>query len=451
MGIYKLPKNQWTKDGRKYKYYWNEKDKSGKWKKKFSQAYKTKLDAMNAEREFLNNKIEFGGDMDMTFGTLTDQYIESQKNKVRRRTMETYLKRRKYFTSFENVKLKDMDGNLYHKFQQELWDKPIKCSSRNDIQKFLKIIQHSKKFQKKLNISFDDYAQLYISFELEITLCDDKYGSFIKINDYEKKYYHIYFDDKKEEIQRDYLDKEDKVNKIKIIVDKQAEILKKLFYNCTCIKTINFKHFYITNIANMSEMFYGCSSLKELDLTNFKTNNANDMSYMFYGCSSLIELNLTNFKTNNVNDMSNMFSGCTSLKELNLTNFNTDNVYDMSEMFSGCTSLKELNLTNFNTNNVNNMSYMFSGCTSLIKLNLTSFKTDSVEDMSWMFNWCSSLKELNLTNFNTNNVNDMSYMFSNCSSLKELNLTNFSTNNVINKSHMFDGCPSEIRKKISEI
>ena len=58
MGIYKLPKNQWTKDGRKYKYYWNEKDKSGKWKKKFSQAYKTKLDAMNAEREFLNNKVE---------------------------------------------------------------------------------------------------------------------------------------------------------------------------------------------------------------------------------------------------------------------------------------------------------------------------------------------------------------------------------------------------------
>ena len=107
MGIYKLPKNQWTKDGRKYKYYWNEKDKSGKWKKKFSQAYKTKLDAMNAEREFLNNKVEFGGDMDMTFGTLTDQYIESQKNKVRKRTMETYLKRRRYFADFENVKLKE--------------------------------------------------------------------------------------------------------------------------------------------------------------------------------------------------------------------------------------------------------------------------------------------------------------------------------------------------------
>ena len=50
MGIYKLPKKEWTKDGRKYKYYWNEKDKNGKWHKRFSKAYKTKLDAMNAER-----------------------------------------------------------------------------------------------------------------------------------------------------------------------------------------------------------------------------------------------------------------------------------------------------------------------------------------------------------------------------------------------------------------
>lgn len=29
------------------------KDKNGKWHKRFSKAYKTKLDVMNAEREFL--------------------------------------------------------------------------------------------------------------------------------------------------------------------------------------------------------------------------------------------------------------------------------------------------------------------------------------------------------------------------------------------------------------
>ena len=90
MGIYKLPKKRWTKDGRKYKFYWNEKDESGKWHKRFSIAYETKLDAMNAEREFLNEQVAYSGDMNMTFGELTNQYILFQKNKVRRRTLETY-------------------------------------------------------------------------------------------------------------------------------------------------------------------------------------------------------------------------------------------------------------------------------------------------------------------------------------------------------------------------
>ena len=76
MGIYKLPKKRWTKDGRKYKFYWSEKDESGKWIKKFSPAYATKVEAMNAERDFLNEKETFSGDMNMTFGELTDQYVE---------------------------------------------------------------------------------------------------------------------------------------------------------------------------------------------------------------------------------------------------------------------------------------------------------------------------------------------------------------------------------------
>ena len=140
MGIYKMPQKDWTKDGRKYRFYLDEKGPDGKWKKKFSKTFKTKTEAMNAEREFLLSSGEFSGDMEMTFGQLTDQYIEAQKNKVRRRTLETYINRRKYFSKFEKVKLKDMDGNLYHEFQQDLWNMPTMCTSKNDVQKFLKIV-----------------------------------------------------------------------------------------------------------------------------------------------------------------------------------------------------------------------------------------------------------------------------------------------------------------------
>ncbi len=140
MEIYKLPKKRWTKDDRKYKFYWSEKDESGKWTKKFSPAYATKVEAMNAERDFLNEKETFSGDMNMTFGELTDQYVAYQKNRVRRRTLETYLKRRRYFTKFENLKLRELDGEVYHQFQQDMWSKDLKSSSRNDVQKFLKAI-----------------------------------------------------------------------------------------------------------------------------------------------------------------------------------------------------------------------------------------------------------------------------------------------------------------------
>ena len=82
-----------------------------------------------------------------------------------------------------------------------------------------------------------------------------------------------------------YIDEEDKVTKIKIIIDYQVKSFKDLFYECKCIESINFKKFYRNNITDMSGMFFECSSLKELNLNNFNTNNVTDMSCMFYKCS----------------------------------------------------------------------------------------------------------------------------------------------------------------------
>ena len=101
----------------------------------------------------------------------------------------------------------------------------------------------------------------------------NEYGKFININEEDEKYYHIYFNDNKEEIKRNKINKEDKVRKIKIIIDSEIKSFYYLFYWCKCIESINFKKFFRKNITNMNSMFYGCSSLKELNLNNFNTNN----------------------------------------------------------------------------------------------------------------------------------------------------------------------------------
>ena len=161
----------------------------------------------------------------------------------------------------------------------------------------LKIIKCNINIQKRLNINiinYKDFSEKFSSIKLEIIPIQNEYGPFINIKDENKKYFHIYFNNNKEEIKKTKLNKEDKVSKINIIVDYQIKSFYRLFSYCECIESIKFKKFYRNNINNMSGMFWGCLSLKEINLSNFNTNNVTDMSYMFSKCSDELKFKLRN-------------------------------------------------------------------------------------------------------------------------------------------------------------
>ena len=205
--------------------------------------------------------------------------------------------------------------------------------------KKLQIVKYNKIIQNRLSLDVKDYKE-YCEIEIEIIPTKDKFGKFISIfNKNDELYYHIYFNDNKEEIKNKYeINKKDKVAKIKIIIDYQVKSFEHLFSDCYSIESINFKKFYRNNVTDMGYMFSECSSLKELNLSNFNTNSVTHMGWMFNECSSLKKLNLSNFNTNNVIDMELMFSNCSSLEELNLSNFNTNNVTNMVGMFYDCSA-----------------------------------------------------------------------------------------------------------------
>ena len=131
--------------------------------------------------------------------------------------------------------------------------------------KSLQIMKYNKKQQKRLNINindYKDYSQLYSPIEIELKIADNYITSpFIFLPDEDKKYYHIYFDNSNEEITRNYLNKNEKVKKIKIIIDYQIKSFKELFAYCYCISSIFFRKFYRINVINMGHMFYDCQSL----------------------------------------------------------------------------------------------------------------------------------------------------------------------------------------------
>ena len=101
--------------------------------------------------------------------------------------------------------------------------------------KKLEIVKYNKRIQNRLNLSakdYKEYSETFTPIEIEIIPDKGKYGKFININENDKLYYHIYFNDNKEEIKNKYrikeevdvtiheyyIDEEDKVTKIKIII-----------------------------------------------------------------------------------------------------------------------------------------------------------------------------------------------------------------------------------------
>ena len=64
------------------------------------------------------------------------------------------------------------------------------------IKKKLKIVKYNKRIQNRLNLSTEDYKEC-CEIEIEIIPIKGKYGKFININENDKLYYHIYFNDKK--------------------------------------------------------------------------------------------------------------------------------------------------------------------------------------------------------------------------------------------------------------
>ena len=234
----------------------------------------------------------------------------------------------------------------------------------------LEIVRYNKNMQKRLGVDITQY-KMFATIEIELIPAKNKYGKFININNQEEnQYFHIYFNDSNEEINRNYLLENEKIDKIIIIIDFKVTSFYELFSYCECIESISFTNFYRKNINNMSFMFYKCTSLTKINFSNYITMNVENMSCMFYECSLLKELDLSNFNTDNVTDMSNMFYQCNKLEKLDMTNFNTENVKNMKEMFFGCSALRDINMTKFNTASVNNISQMFKNCSDALKMEM---------------------------------------------------------------------------------
>ena len=148
--------------------------------------------------------------------------------------------------------------------------------------KYFNMLKYSKDFQNRLNLTKEDYKRYYYMIKIEIIPIEninEKKGIAKFINQsYDKSLYHIYFDDLKDEIDRNCIKTGEKISKIKLKIDMEVNSLKDLFFNCKAIKEIKFTKFDRNDISDMSGMFSWCNNLNKLDISKVKSDNVEDMN-----------------------------------------------------------------------------------------------------------------------------------------------------------------------------
>ena len=106
----------------------------------------------------------------------------------------------------------------------------------------LNLIRFNKDIKKRLDINIYDYKE-YSEIEIEIKLVNNKFGKFINIKKEDEKYYHIYFDNNKKEKNSHYINKDEKIENIKIIIDYKIKSFKNLFLNVGALNLSILKNF----------------------------------------------------------------------------------------------------------------------------------------------------------------------------------------------------------------
>ena len=100
------------------------------------------------------------------------------------------------------IEIKDIFKNLKNDYFLQ------KVFNNLEKKKSLDFIKYNKSIKKRLNINIKDYkeySEIYSSIEIELKPVNNKYGEFINIDEGDEIYYHIYFNDNKEEIKRNDL------------------------------------------------------------------------------------------------------------------------------------------------------------------------------------------------------------------------------------------------------
>ena len=142
MGVRQLEKYK-TKDGRSWEFFFRYRDVFGENKTYHSKKYMTKeeaLEAMRVKMDVLKYRKSPYDNPDITFGELYTSFREFQDDKVKYSTKKGYEYKIRYFKKFLNVKVRDLNVDMYNSWYKDMNKNEYADRTKNDAIKFFKSV-----------------------------------------------------------------------------------------------------------------------------------------------------------------------------------------------------------------------------------------------------------------------------------------------------------------------
>ena len=117
------------------------------------------------------------------------------------------------------------------------------------------------------------------------------------------------------------------------------------------------------------------------------------MKRMFRDCSNIRTINMRYLTTSKVTDMPNMFNW-EKFNKINIENLKTGDLKNMMGIFRGIKYINSIDVSKIDTSQVENMSYMLSDCNYVSEFNSANFIANT-------FSYNRYLSTVNLSSFCT--------------------------------------------------
>lgn len=199
MAIYQeKDKQKWTKDNRSWYYICYYKNLYGENKRKKSKLFKTKKEAAEEERIFLNQVNTSPISNSITFYELIEDYLEYQKEHIKITSYSIILKQIKKLKPLYNIRLKDFNINHFNLWKKEINKENFSTRYKNNMYKLLRaILNYAIKFHDMFFLAtiMNKMTNFANPNELKKEMDFYTYEEFIKFIECEDNFkYKVYFE-----------------------------------------------------------------------------------------------------------------------------------------------------------------------------------------------------------------------------------------------------------------